>query len=223
MAAADEPVFNSLRGPRGEFVPDVTARPIWRLLARGMSVYLPDRRPDPTALRVVDPLAPQRTPRMRPPVFLNGASGFGLQLRVRVHGLEPDREIYVRGRDTQTFGIVIAGPAGAVGSRVVDAGRLLRYARRLLFEELHNASEPRSVPEAVHGLRTLEGVVLLDRAAGIGLCAEVDPVTRAPGCPLVVRFGDGSSESVRTYAVGAWLSGPPALPENGHRKAGAPA
>lgn len=210
MAAANEPAFSSLRGPRGEFVPDVTARPIWRLLVRGLDVYLPGRRAAPDSLRVVDPYAPYRSPRLPQPLHVTGGSGFGLTLPRRANGAEPEREVYVRGRDAQSFGIVIAGPAGGAGSRIVDAARLLRHARRLLFGELRDPAEPGTVPDAVHGLRALEGVVLIDRAAGVGLCAEVDPVTRRPGCPLAVRFGDGPS--VHTYAVGTWLSGPPARP-----------
>jgi hypothetical protein len=42
--------------------------------------------------------------------------------------------------------------------------------------------------------------VFLDRAAGIGLCAEVDPLTRTAACPLYVRIGDPAQRTVRAYA-----------------------
>lgn len=40
--------------PRGEFAPDVTGRPIWRLLLRGLGVYLPGWEMPAGALRVRD-------------------------------------------------------------------------------------------------------------------------------------------------------------------------
>jgi hypothetical protein len=206
MVAANEPLPSSLRGPRGEFLPDVTARPVWRLMVRGLSVYLPDRRVDPGRLRVLDSRGPYRAPRPARPLFLDDVSGFGLQLRRRARGLEPEREIYVRGKQTQTFGMVIAGPAAAVGTRVVDAAALLRFARRLLFAELYDPDRPDTVADAVRGARSIEGVVLVDRAEGVGLCAEVDPVTRETSCPVALRFEDGA---VQTYAVASWVAGPP--------------
>jgi hypothetical protein len=205
-----EPAGVGPRGPRGEFLPDVTSRPVWRLLVRGAGLFLPEWRVSPGALRVA------RGPAViAPPVYLDGGAGFGLQLRqrTRARGLQPDREIYVRGREAQTFGIVIAGPAAAVGSRVVDAAALVRYARRLIFEELYDAADTRTLPAAVRAVRAVEGAVLLDRAAGVGLCAEVDRATGSVSCPLAVRFGNGRSAdhdgpdgNVRAYAVGSWLA-----------------
>lgn len=205
MVAAHEPLPSSPRGPRGEFVPDVTQRPVWRLLVRGLGVFLPEWEAVPGALHVVN-----GQPHERPglPVVLDRDSGFGLQLRARAHGLEPDREIYVRGKEKQSFGIVISGPSAAIGTRVVDAAGLLRYARRLIFEELYDSAEVTSVPAAVRAARSVEGVVFLDRAAGVGLCAEIDPVSHAARCPLALRFGGGSNGTVRTYAVGGWLAQP---------------
>ncbi|TDD69359.1 hypothetical protein E1293_35995 [Actinomadura darangshiensis] len=185
-------------GPRGEFAPDVTGRPIWRLLLRGLGVYLPGWEMPAGALRVRDGTPPDG---FGPPAYLDGDAGFGVQIPDRRRGLEPDREIYVRGRENPSFGIVVAGPSAAIGSRVVDAGVLMRFARRLTFEELFDTGDPDSVPYAVRGARAVENVVFLDRAAGIGLCAEVDPQTRVLSCPLYVRLGNPAERTVRTYGA----------------------
>ncbi|WP_246342445.1 hypothetical protein [Actinomadura verrucosospora] len=184
------------RGPQEGFAGDVTGRPIWRLLLRGLGVYLPGWRTPETVLRV-----PGGATGFGPPAFLDGDAGFGLQLPDRRKGLEPDREIYVRGRENPSFGIVVAGPAEAIGSRVVDAPVLMRFARRLTFEELFDTGDADSVPYAVRGARAVENVVFLDRAAGVGLCAEVEPVTRALHCPLYVRIGGPAERTVRAYAM----------------------
>ncbi|HEY8481704.1 MAG TPA: hypothetical protein VIL71_17900 [Spirillospora sp.] len=183
-------------GPGGAFAPEVTGRPIWRLLLRGLGVYLPGWEMPTGALRVRD----GRAEGFGPPAYVNGEAGFGIHIPGRRKGLEPDREIYVRGRENPSFGIVVAGPAAAIGSRVVDANVLMRFARRLTFEELFETGDADSVPYAVRGARAVENVVFLDRAAGIGLCAEVDPVTRALTCPLYVRLGGPSERTVRVYA-----------------------
>ncbi|MFF5259288.1 hypothetical protein ACFY4C_10115 [Actinomadura viridis] len=203
------------RGERGEFVPDVTGRPVWRLLLRGLGIYLPALRPPAAALPVSGAgpgAASARGPHgFGPPAFLNGDSGFGLHLPARRRGLEPDREIYVRGRDDPSFGIVIAGPAAAIGTRVVDAEGLLRYARRLTFEELLEPADADSVPYAVRAARAVHNVVFLDRAAGFGLCAEIDPRTRAALCPVFLRLGapaapgggEGGGGAVLAYGIAA--------------------
>ncbi|MGI5168128.1 hypothetical protein ACQEU3_27655 [Spirillospora sp. CA-253888] len=183
------------RGARGEFVPDVTGRPVWRLLVRGLGVYLPGWRAPTGALRV--PEGGGAGPR----AFLDGEAGFGVHLPARRRGLEPDREIYVRGREDPSFGIVIAGPMEAVGSRVVDAAALVRFARRLTFEELFEAGDAESVPYAVRAARAVENVVFLDRAAGIGLCAEADPERGTVSCPVLVRIGAPHERTVRAYGV----------------------
>ncbi|REE99142.1 hypothetical protein [Thermomonospora umbrina] len=196
MAVVEAP---GARGPRVELTPDLTARPVWRLLVRGVGLFLPEWRMSPSALRVGAPAA------VDPPVYLD-RSGFGLHLRARGRSRElaPDREIYVRGRDTQTYGIVIAGPSVVVGTRVVDGAALIRYARRLVFDELYDSSDNRTLPAAVRAVRSVEGAVLLDRTAGVGLCAEVDPVSGAVGCPLAVRFGgDAPNGHVHAYVVGS--------------------
>jgi hypothetical protein len=189
-------------GAHGEFVPDVSGRPVWRLLARGLGVYLPGWQVPDAAVRVGGGSAP---PGFGPPAFLNGDAGFGLHLGERRQGLEPDREIYVRGKEDPSFGIVIAGPAAAIGTRVVDAEELLRYARKLTFEELFDTADPDSVSYAVRAARAVENVVFLDRAAGVGLAAEVDPVTRGVTCPLYVRMGEPHERTVRAYGVAAQL------------------
>ncbi|POM24501.1 hypothetical protein BTM25_31300 [Actinomadura rubteroloni] len=194
MNGAQESLPRGARGSGGEFVPDVTGRPVWRLLLRGLGVYLPGWRPPAGAVRV-----PDGGP--GPPAFLADDAGFGVQLARRARGLEPDREIYVRGREDPSFGIVIAGPAEAAGTRIVDAAALVRFARRLTFEELVRADDADSVPYAVRAARAVENVVLLDRAAGIGLCAEVDGRTGAASCPVFVRIGPPHDRTVRAYAL----------------------
>ncbi|MFI0354036.1 hypothetical protein [Actinomadura sp. 9N407] len=191
------------RGEQGEFVQDVTGRPVWRLLLRGLGVFLPGWHQPSGALRVPGSTTAQRTYGFGPPAYLDGGSGFGLQLPARRRGLEPAREIYVRGREDPSFGIVIAGPAAAIGTRIVDAGELLRYARRLTFEELFDTADADSVPYAVRAARAVENVVFLDRAAGFGLCAELDAETRTPLCPLFVRLGGRAERTVRAYGVAA--------------------
>ncbi|WP_205718101.1 hypothetical protein [Actinomadura soli] len=184
-------------GRRGEFAMEVTRRPIWRLLLRGLGVYLPGWEMPAGALRVRDGSADG----FGPPAYVNGDAGFGVQIPDRRKGLEPDREIYVRGRENPSFGIVVAGPAAAIGSRVVDADALIRFARRLTFEELFDTGDADSVPYAVRGARAVENAVFLDRAAGIGLCVEVDPATRAVTCPLYARIGGPAERTVRAYGA----------------------
>jgi hypothetical protein len=41
---------------------------------------------------------------------------------------------------------------------------------------------------------------MLDPVVGVGLCAELDPVTGQAGCPLYVRFASG--RSVHAYVAG---------------------
>ncbi|MFC0041194.1 hypothetical protein [Actinomadura rayongensis] len=193
MNGTQESLPRGARGSGGEFVPDVTGRPVWRLLLRGLGVYLPGWRPPAGAVRVPDGGA-------GPPAFRT-EDGFGVQLARRARGLEPDREIFVRGRDDPSFGIVIAGPAEAAGTRIVDARALVRFARRLTFEELVRADDADSVPYAVRAARAVENVVLLDRAAGVGLCAEVDVRTGIPSCPVFLRIGPPHDRTVRAYAL----------------------
>ncbi|WP_243726092.1 hypothetical protein [Actinomadura rubrisoli] len=176
----------------------MTGRPVWRLLLRGLGVYLPGWEAPTGAVRVVG-----AGKGFGPPAFLNGDAGFGVQVPERRRGLEPDREIYVRGRENPSFGIVVAGPSAAIGSRVVDAGALMRFARKLTFEELLDTADADSVPYAVRGARAVENVVFLDRAAGLGLCAEVEPVTRSVRCPLYVRLGFSGDRTVRAYGLAA--------------------
>ena len=194
-------VREGARGAGGEFVPDLTGRPVWRLLIRGLGVYLPGWRQPDGALRVPRPSAARGPRGFGAPAFLNGDAGFGLHLTERRRGLEPDREIYVRGRDDPSYGIVIAGPAAAVGTRIVDAEALLAYARRLTFEELLEPADADSVTYAVRAARAVHNVVFLDRAAGVGLCAEIDPETGAAWCPLFVRMGTPSERTVRAYGA----------------------
>lgn len=172
---------------------EVTARPVWRLLIRGLGLFLPERDAPPRA-----PVPVDRTAALAPPVYLDPRTGFGLQLRLRGRRRvpQPDREVYVRGRPSPECGIVIAGPAAVVGSRVVDAAALIRYARRLVFAELYDPADAASMSAAVQAVRSVEAAVLLDRAGGVGLCAEVDRATGEIGCPLALRL-DGPGGGAR--------------------------
>jgi len=168
---------------------EVTDRAVWRLLVKGIGTFLPAWEP---------PAEVSEAARVGLPVFLSAESGFGLHLRGRGTGAAaPEREIYSRG---QSIGIVVVGSVAAVGSRVVDAPRLLRYGRRLTFETIFNAAEAESVAPAVRASRAVESVIVLDPVVGVGLCAELDPVTGQAGCPLYVRFASG--RSVHAYVAG---------------------
>ncbi|WP_227023142.1 hypothetical protein [Actinomadura rubrobrunea] len=201
----------------------MTGRPVWRLLLRGLGVYLPGWQAPRGVMRVRNGAGPSADGRpsrgdggapgsgdpsgFGPPGFVDGATGFGLHLPRRARGLEPDREIYVRGRQDPSFGIVIAGPSEAIGTRVVDAEGLLRYARRLTFQELYDTADAASVPYAVRAARAVDNVVFLDRATGVGLCAEVDPVTGDAACPLFVRL-HAADRTVRAYGLDGAVTSP---------------
>lgn len=191
----DEP--RSPRGPRGEFmpaVPDLMSRPIWRLALKGLGVFLPGWRLTDGTVRVAD-----RPARLGPTVFVGGDSGFGLYLRDRAEGPEPEREIYVRGREAPSLGIVMAGPATGLGSRVLDADELLRVARLLAFRTLVDVSAGSTVTSAVREARAVDSVVFLDLGAGLGLCGEIDPVTLRTSAPLLLSFADRATRTVHAY------------------------
>jgi hypothetical protein len=196
----DEPV-----APRGsrEDVRDVLAdRAIWKLLVKGLEVFAPERTVAIGSVRLAE-----RSSMLGVPVFHSAGSGFGLSLRTRSAPTEPEREIYVRGREVRSIGIVITGAASAAGTRVLDAAGLMRYARRLTFESLFAAADEGSVVPAVRAARAVENAVLLDPGAGVGLCAEVDAVTGSASCPLFIRFGDRPSGAVvHAYASGDWAA-----------------
>jgi len=206
MVTPEEPPPGPSRGPGAGA--DVTGRPVWRLLLRGLGVFLPGWRAPQGVTGVRDGASgPGAAPGFGPPGYVDRATGFGLHLADRARGLEPDREIYVRGRQDPSFGIVIAGPSAAIGTRVVDAAGLVRYARRLTFEELCDAADAGSVPYAMRAARAVHNVVFLDRAAGVGLCAEADPVTGQAACPLFVRLR-ASDRTVRAYGLGPAVTTP---------------
>ncbi len=175
----------------------VTSRAVWRLLGRSLETFLPERAVTADHVRYVD--AP---PVGELPVYMAGESGFGLHLAARSEGHSPEREIFVRGREGQSIGsigIVIVGSSPQVGSRLIDAPRLFRYARQLTFETIYDPRDPGSVVPAVQAARAVENIVFLDLALGVGLCGELDPVTRNPSCPLLVRFGARGTVAVAAY------------------------
>jgi hypothetical protein len=176
-------------------------RALWKLLVRGLGVFAPGTDVTPGGVYLSD-----RSALTGVPVFWSADSGFGLSLPDRPGGPAPRREIYVRGRDVRSIGIVISGTPAAIGTRVVDAGVLLRYGRRLTFDSLFAAADEGSVRPAVRAARAVDSVVMLDPEAGVGLGVEVDAVTRSATCPLFVRFGGPAPGPVRAYASGGWAA-----------------
>ncbi|WP_157963729.1 hypothetical protein [Actinocorallia populi] len=187
------------------FRTELTGRAVWKLLVKGLQLYLPGYTVTPGEVRVSARPAPFPVP-----VHVDG-TGFGLQVRRERPRREPDREIFVRGEGGGVIGIAIAGPVAAVGSRVVDAGSLVRYARRLTYETLYDPEEADSAGPAVRAARSLQDVVFLDPENGFGLGVELDPATRVPVARLLVglepRAGNGGAAekggSVRVQAYPA--------------------
>lgn len=178
-------------------------RAAWRLLVKGLEAFLPERA---ATLRLSDVLPVTEPPvphgSGEPLVFLSEESGFGLHLHARNGGHQPEREIFVRAREGQaigSIGIVIVGSSPRIGSRVVDAPGLFRYARSLTFQTLFVPGDASSVIAAVQAARAVENVVFIDLNLGIGLCAEVDPASGKAGCPLLVRFGSRSAVTVQAH------------------------
>jgi hypothetical protein len=195
---------------RNGFREALAHRAAWRLLVRGLSTFLPERAAalDLAAVRPVSDTHLPPSPG-QPLVFLTEVGGFGLQLSSREGGSAPEREIFVRGRTGQavgSIGIVIVGSSPRVGTRIVDASSLFRYARGLTFETLYDPADASSVAAAVQAARAVENVVFVDLARGVGLCAELDPGTRRMTCPLFVRFGSRSTVTVHAH-VSAFVSG----------------
>ncbi|MBC6461047.1 hypothetical protein [Actinomadura sp. HBU206391] len=201
MVTGDDDEPDPSRGSWEGFVSLLTERAIWKLLVKGLEVFVPGSSVTIGSVRFAE-----RASMIGAGVFHSADSGFGLSLRARAARSEPQREIYVRGRDVRSIGVVITGEATAAGTRVLDATGLLRYARRLTFESLFAVADEGSVVPAVRAARAVENVVLLDPGAGIGLCVEVDPVTGTVNCPLFVRFADRSSGAVHAYASGDWAA-----------------
>lgn len=206
MAGPDHPVVTAHggpRGPRGQFLPDLAERPLWKLLVRGFADLLPDWRVLPGSVR---PAGDRSV--LGLPVFIDHGTGFGLHLAQRRPRSATECEVYSRGRPQRTFGVVALGSWTALGTRVVTAAELLRHGEGLVFEALYDRSDPDTAVEAARAARSVDGAIFLDPVSGIGLCAEVGPAppTGSPGggahCPLLVRFGDGGSRSVRVYLAG---------------------
>lgn len=178
------------------FRAELAGKAVWKLLVKGLEVFLPGRTAAIGDVKVSD-----RPAILRVPVFVNG-NGFGLQLHRGPAPREPDREIFVRGDQGKIIGIAIAGPSAAIGSRVVDAGTLVRYARRLTYQTLYDPIDADSAGPAVRAARALQDVVFLDPETGFGLGVEIDPVTRSPISRLLVGFGNGAAVSVQAYPAG---------------------
>jgi hypothetical protein len=201
MVVAQERRLSAQRASWEDFLAVLAGRSVWKLLVRGVGVFLPEYDVSPGSVLVAD-----STTVSGMPVFLSGDAGFGLHLRERTAGRPPAREIYVRGREVRSIGVVASGSAATIGTRVVDAASLLRYGRRLTFQTLFDSTEARSVVPAVRAARAVENVIFLDPVAGVGLCGEVDPISRAATCPLFVRIGDRASGAVRVYTSGGWAA-----------------
>lgn len=209
MIAGDEHLPGSPQDFWEDFLAVLGDLAIWRLLVKGLTALRPGCEVTAGSVRFAE-----RSSMAGGPVFLSEDSGFGLRLRARAAVPAPQREIYVRGQDVRAIGIVITGSPTAIGTRIVDAASLLRYARRLTFESLSAVSDEGSVIPAVRAARAVKNVVLLDSDTGIGLCVEVDPATESAVCPLFVRFtgrsgdrtDDPSSGTVHAYASGGWAA-----------------
>jgi hypothetical protein len=201
MSVAHVPRGGAQQGSWEDFLAVLSGRAVWKLLVKGLGVFLPDYHVSTGSVLVADGSSVTGAP-----VFRNGDAGFGLHLRERKPVLEPDREIYVRGREVRSIGIVATGSVAALGTRVVDAEGLLRYGRGLTFQTLFDATEARSAIAAIRAAKAVENVVFLDPAAGLGLCGEVDPISRVPACPLYVRIGDRASRAVQVYTSGGWAA-----------------
>lgn len=191
------------------FRTELAGRAVWKLLVKGLQLYLPGYTVTPGEVRVSARPAPFPVP-----VHVDG-TGFGLQVRRERPRREPDREIFVRGEGGGVIGIAIAGPVAAVGSRVVDAGSLVRYARRLTYETLYDPEDADSAGPAVRAARSLQDVVLLDAESGFGLGVELDPAG-GPVARLLVGLerrgaAGGTGGAVRVQAY------PAALPDQGVR------
>lgn len=166
---------------------------MWKLLVKGLQLYLPGHTVTPGEVQVSDRPAPFPVP-----VLVDGA-GFGLQVRKEPARRRTEREIFVRGEGGGVIGIAIAGPVGAVGSRIVDAGSIVRYARKLIYETLYDPEDADSAGPAVRAAGALRDVVFLDPEHGFGLCVELDPAARGPVARLLVRLEDGGAVSVQAY------------------------
>jgi hypothetical protein len=201
MVAAQERRLSAQRASWEDFLSVLTGRAVWKLLVKGISVFLPEYEVSPSSVLVADSASLSGLP-----IFYSGEAGFGVHLRERTAGRLPAREIYVRGREVRSIGIVASGSAAAIGTRVVDAPRLLRYGRKLTFQTLLDDAEARSLIPAVRAARAVENVIFLDPVAGIGLCGEVDPISRAATCPLVARIGDRTSGAIQVYTSGGWAA-----------------
>jgi hypothetical protein len=201
MVAAQERRLSAQRASWEDFLAVLTGRAVWKLLVKGINVFMPEYEVSPSSVLVADSSSLSGVP-----VFYSPESGFGLHLRRRTEGRLPAREIYVRGREIRSIGIVASGSAAAIGTRIVDATTLLRYGRRLTFQTLLDTTEARSVIPAVRAARAVEDVIFLDPVAGVGLCGEVDPISRAATCPLFVRIGDRASGTLQVYTSGGWAA-----------------
>lgn len=201
MAMVHEQRQRPQQGSWDDFLVVLSGRPLWKLLVKGLRVFLPEYQVSTSSVLVADNSSVTGFP-----VFLSGDEGFGLRLRKRAAHLQPAREIYIRGREIRSIGIVVNGSATAIGTRIIDPAELIRYGRKLTFETLFDTAEARSVISAVRAAKAVENIVFLDPVAGIGLCGEVDPITRVPTCPLFVRIGDRTSGAVRIYTSGGWAA-----------------
>jgi hypothetical protein len=145
------------QGSWEDFLAVLSNRAVWKLLVKGIGVFLPEYTVSTGSVLVADSSSVTGAP-----VFLNGEAGFGLHLRQRRGGLEPDREIYIRGREVRSIGVVASGSGAALGSRVIDAAGLLRYGRKLTFQTLFDATEARTAISAVRAAKAVENVIFLD-------------------------------------------------------------
>ncbi|GAB3688860.1 hypothetical protein GCM10027589_56590 [Actinocorallia lasiicapitis] len=177
------------------FRAELAGKAVWKLLVKGLEVFLPGRTTSIGEVWVSD-----RPAVLQVPVFVNG-SGFGLQLHKRPVHRATEREIFVRGDHGRVIGIAIAGPAAAIGSRVVDAPTLAGYARKLVYQTLYDPADADSAGPAVRAAKALQDVVFLDPETGVGLGVEIDPASGSPLTRLLVGI-NGTGVTVQAYPAG---------------------
>jgi len=96
-----------------------------------------------------------------------------------------------RGRTVVATGAVVCGPltaiTAAMGTRFLDAGLLLAYARKHVWNHRYNGTH-QSVASAMRAVQGLQLVVFLDPAIGMGLWVDVDPARQAPAAVLLIEI-----------------------------------
>lgn len=96
-----------------------------------------------------------------------------------------------RSRTVVATGAVVCGPLAAIaatmGTRFLDAGLLLAYVRRRVWDHRYDGGH-HSVAPAMRAVQALQVVVFLDPFIGMGLWVDVDPARQAPAAVLLIEI-----------------------------------